>query len=386
MRCPRASAPGARCSWRRPTRADVDALVARGYVGISLPATALATPAALERVGPLLERLEHHDAPLFVHPGPVADARASSLPPWWPALTDYVAQMQAAWLAFLHAGRRAHPRLRVLFAMLAGGAPLQLERLAARGGPAGAVHDPLLFYDTSSYGPRALRAADRRRRRRTARARLRPPGRRGGRAAGRHGARPRAAAREPEPPADLPLGTRTDGGMSALTGIDRPLGRDLDGDELLTVATQVAARPELWSAHVQHDPEQRTYAQLLRDAHLDLWLICWSHDHDTGYHDHDLSAGAVAVIAGSVREERLVLGRPARAPIARTVRAGSSFAFGASDIHRVLHAGDAPAVTIHAYSPPLVRMGAYAIEPSGQLRRHAISYEEELRPLETVRG
>jgi hypothetical protein len=174
--------------------------------------------------------------------------------------------------------------------------------------------------------------------------------------------------------------------MSPLWEIVRPLDRDLDGDELLAVATQVAERPQLWSPHVHHDFEQRTYEQLLRDAHLDVWLICWSHDHDTGFHDHDLSAGAVAVIAGSVREERLVLGRPARAPIARTVRAGSSFAFGASDIHRVLHAGDAPAVTIHAYSPPLVRMGAYAIEPSGQLRRHAISYEEELRPLETARG
>lgn len=147
-----------------PEPADVDALIARGFVGISLPAAALGTPAAIERVGPLLERLERHDAPLFVHPGPVATgrgasaSRGSSEPPWWPALTGYVAQMGAAWLAFLHAGRRAHPRLRVLFAMLAGGAPLQLERLAARGGPAGAARDPLLFYDTSSYGPLALRA------------------------------------------------------------------------------------------------------------------------------------------------------------------------------------------------------------------------------------
>lgn len=140
---------------------DVDVLLARGAVGVSLPATALATPAALEHVGPLLARLETYDAPLFVHPGPVAAAgpERGALPPWWPALTDYVAQMQAAWLAFAQAGRRAHPRLRVLFAMLAGGAPLQLERLGARGGPAGAVRDPLIFYDTSSYGPRMLRAA-----------------------------------------------------------------------------------------------------------------------------------------------------------------------------------------------------------------------------------
>jgi hypothetical protein len=40
--------------------------------------------------------------------------------------------------------------------MLAGLAPLQAERLASRGGPpAGA--DPLLFYDTASYGPAAVR-------------------------------------------------------------------------------------------------------------------------------------------------------------------------------------------------------------------------------------
>jgi predicted metal-dependent enzyme (double-stranded beta helix superfamily) len=166
--------------------------------------------------------------------------------------------------------------------------------------------------------------------------------------------------------------------------VARPLGHDLTNDQLVAVARQIAARPELWSGHVQHDPIQRTFKQLLRDEHLDVWLICWSHDHDTGFHDHDLSAGAVAVAAGSVREERLVLGRPVDAPIARTVDAGSSFDFGASDIHRVLHAGAEPAVTIHAYSPPLLRMGSYAVEPSGQLRRHAVSHDQELRQLDVA--
>lgn len=142
---------------REPDPAAVDALLARGFVGVSIPATALATPALLERVAPVLERLERRDAPLFVHPGPVA-APAPGAPAWWPALTDYVGQMNAAWHAFLHAGRPALPRLRVLFAMLAGGAPLQFERLAARGGPAERAHDPLTFYDTSSYGPHAVEA------------------------------------------------------------------------------------------------------------------------------------------------------------------------------------------------------------------------------------
>jgi len=169
--------------------------------------------------------------------------------------------------------------------------------------------------------------------------------------------------------------------IDRIKGIARPHGCDLTNQQLLLAVTQIAARPALWSEHVQHDPTRRTYKQLLRDEHLDIWLLCWSHDHDTGFHDHDLSAGAVAVVSGSVREERLALGRSFDAPISRIASAGSSFHFGASDIHRVLHAGTEPAVTIHAYSPPLVRMGSYTIEPDGQLRRHAVSYEDELREL-----
>jgi predicted metal-dependent enzyme (double-stranded beta helix superfamily) len=174
--------------------------------------------------------------------------------------------------------------------------------------------------------------------------------------------------------------------IEAVENLAWPRGHDLSEEQLRAVASQIAARPDLWSEHIRHDPTQRTYQHLLHDAHLDVWLNCWSHDHDTGFHDHDLSAGAVAVVAGSVREERLVLGRPVDSPIARTAGAGSSFQFGASDIHRVLHAGAEPAVTIHAYSPPLVRMGSYSIEPNGQLRRHAVSYEQELHQLDAIAG
>jgi 6-methylsalicylate decarboxylase len=66
--------------------------------------------------------------------------------------------MQAAWLAWAQWGRAAHPRLKVVWAMLAGGAPLHAERLAARGGPAAAVYDELSWFDVSSYGPKAVDA------------------------------------------------------------------------------------------------------------------------------------------------------------------------------------------------------------------------------------
>jgi 6-methylsalicylate decarboxylase len=139
-----------------PDPAAVANLTPAGRVGLCLPADAVATPGALERLGPVLERLERHGLPLFIHP--VAEQAVEGAPAWWPALTGYVASLHAAWHAWIAAGRAAHPRLRVLFAALAGLAPLHAERLAARGGPAGAARDQLTFYDTSSYGPAALAA------------------------------------------------------------------------------------------------------------------------------------------------------------------------------------------------------------------------------------
>lgn len=138
-----------------PAADEVDALLDAGAVGLCLPAEALGGPTSLRRVAPLLERLEARDAPLFVHPGPAADPRA---PAWWPAMTSYVAGMHAAWLAWAQWGRAAHPSLKVVWAMLAGCAPLQAERLAARGGPADAVQDERAWYDVSSYGPKAVDA------------------------------------------------------------------------------------------------------------------------------------------------------------------------------------------------------------------------------------
>ena len=145
-----------------PDPSEVDDVLEAGAVGISVPAAAVASPEGLLRLAPLLERLESWDAPLLVHPGPapgpVAPPASPADAPWWPALTRYVAEMHAAWMAFVTAGRPAHPGLRVVFAMLAGGAPLHLERMAARGGPAHRGLDPLIFYDTSSYGPRTVDA------------------------------------------------------------------------------------------------------------------------------------------------------------------------------------------------------------------------------------
>ncbi len=164
---------------------------------------------------------------------------------------------------------------------------------------------------------------------------------------------------------------------SALSSVPRARGRDLSGEELEAFVRELADRPELWIDFVRHDASQRVYEELLSDEHVTAWLICWIDDQDTGFHDHDVSAGAVAVVSGDVREERLAIGGE---PFGREFCAGEAFHFAASDIHRVRHGGSDPAVTLHVYSPPLARMGAYAIGDDGVLQRRTMPSSEELRP------
>jgi 6-methylsalicylate decarboxylase len=150
----------------RAEPADVDKLLQRGCVGISIASGAIAGPDRLYRIGHVLERVAERGVPLFVHPGLAPGQQAGSAdvdePIWWRPLTEYVSQMQAAWLTFASVGRREFPDLKVLFAMLGGGAPLLTERLSARGGPPLELEDPNSFYETSSYGPAAVEMTARR--------------------------------------------------------------------------------------------------------------------------------------------------------------------------------------------------------------------------------
>jgi predicted metal-dependent enzyme (double-stranded beta helix superfamily) len=155
------------------------------------------------------------------------------------------------------------------------------------------------------------------------------------------------------------------------TELDRQALRDLVG--------RIAAQPAVWRPLVRLDAGQRHFAQLWRDDHVDVWVISWMPGHDTGYHDHDLSGGAVAVVEGLLVEERLVIGGASRR---REYGVGETFALDAAHMHRMHQPGPDASVSIHAYSPPLWRMGSYAIEPDGSLRRTSISYAEELRPAE----
>ena len=102
-------------------------------------------PAAVDAAGGLL----------FVHPeaaGPIPPGR----PPWWGWTIGYAGQMQRAYFAWLADGRERLPVARVVFTILAGGAPFLLERLTHRGVEVRSALDPGVFFDTATHGRRAI--------------------------------------------------------------------------------------------------------------------------------------------------------------------------------------------------------------------------------------
>ena len=154
--------------------------------------------------------------------------------------------------------------------------------------------------------------------------------------------------------------------------------RDLTHTELEALAAGIAHQPESWAHHVAFDGDDRVYVSLHRDAHVDVWLLCWTPENDTGWHDHDVSSGAVAVVAGELVENNLTIAHGARET---RVPAGRVFSFGPDHIHR-LNGAVHGSISVHTYSPPLWRMGQYAVNDAGVLRRVSLSYADELRPIE----
>ena len=154
-------------------------------------------------------------------------------------------------------------------------------------------------------------------------------------------------------------------------------GENLTRAQLSELAVALGNEPRFWSEHVRHDPQTRHFVQLYRDANVDLWLICWLDAQDTGYHDHDVSCGAVYIVDGALCEDYLY--RDDDGWIREKTRqraAGEVWHFDASSIHGLRHAGGPPVTSIHVYSPALWRMGHYSAGPLGLLRE-SITYADE---------
>ncbi len=123
-----------------------------GLSGVSLGSSVITD---LDAATPVLGAAEAAGTVVFVHPD-AGRAAGPARPDWWDWVTGYPARMQEAYLAWLAFGRERWPSLRVLFAMLAGGGPFQLERLARRGLEVRSALDPNTYFEVSTHGRRAI--------------------------------------------------------------------------------------------------------------------------------------------------------------------------------------------------------------------------------------
>jgi hypothetical protein len=121
-----------------------------GFAGVCVSARELLD---LDAIAPRLDALGRSGGFLFVHPGSSAGDGA---PEWWTAIVDYTAQMQAAYVTWFAAGAERWPELDVVFAIFAGGAPIQIERMTSRGFDERRAMLPRVWFDTATYGRRAL--------------------------------------------------------------------------------------------------------------------------------------------------------------------------------------------------------------------------------------
>ena len=153
-------------------------------------------------------------------------------------------------------------------------------------------------------------------------------------------------------------------GLSPGARSDERLGHGtLSPARLGQIVREIAAAEQSWQSIVRFSAERRWYRRLVLADDHEIWLLSWLPGQHTGFHDHGEARGAFAVAQGELRE---TLARPGQSRVRnRCAAAGSVTAFGGSHLHDVSNATTAPAVSVHAYSPPLTAMRRYEMTASG---------------------
>jgi rhodanese-related sulfurtransferase len=126
--------------------------------------------------------------------------------------------------------------------------------------------------------------------------------------------------------------------------------------ELANIVSRFASS-DGWLDRVQLRADRRWYERLYHSPAYDLWAISWMPGQSTGFHDHGASSGAFVLASGILEEHRV-------GDRTRVIHPGQPCAFGPDYTHDVRNASLAPAISIHAYSPPLDEMNEYELDGS----------------------
>ncbi|MBB6171908.1 putative RmlC-like cupin family protein [Nocardiopsis mwathae] len=138
-------------------------------------------------------------------------------------------------------------------------------------------------------------------------------------------------------------------------------------DRLVELTAATAAEVRAGLHEIRFDAENRWSVRLSGDAYADVWLITWTRDQSTALHDHAGSLGALTVVSGTLTEHYWSSGLRDR-----SIAGGCGAVFPLGHVHDVVNRSAEPAVSVHAYSPPLTAMSYYRLDGDRLRRTHSI--------------
>ena len=148
------------------------------------------------------------------------------------------------------------------------------------------------------------------------------------------------------------------------------------------LAAALAAAAERWLPLVEYRPTSR-WTHLLPgqdaaglldpDLYDDLagaqvWLLSWLPSQGTPLHDHGSSAGAFAVVRGTLTERVVADGHTGFRDATGQFTGGRVRHFGPHYVHQVTNLDDEPAISVHVYTPGLSIMNTYRVGAAGLVR------------------
>jgi quercetin dioxygenase-like cupin family protein len=162
----------------------------------------------------------------------------------------------------------------------------------------------------------------------------------------------------------------------SLTTPTRGIPRSLTMHQLDRLVRAFGNAEGRWAPLVRFGTDDsRWWTRLHADSSVDVWLLTWLPGQLTDLHDHGSSAAAFVVARGRLQEVRANLAGTQHSTVHA---AGQTSWIPTGAVHDV-RAVDEPAVSIHAYSPPLQRMTYYDADAAFGLvpSRTVVSEEPE---------
>ncbi|MGH7170010.1 MAG: molybdopterin-dependent oxidoreductase [Gemmataceae bacterium] len=146
--------------------------------------------------------------------------------------------------------------------------------------------------------------------------------------------------------------------------------------------------------------DEPTYQRVLVRAGrwYHLWVLCWKNGQRSPIHDHTGSSCGVRVLRGTatITDFTFAANGHVKAVGSRDYPAGSVLGNEDGDLHQLsnLQAGSADLITLHVYSPPLLRMGTYSLTDRTRgeevwlesRKMVTTSPENSETPLESIQG